>query len=141
MEAAVNKNPQMIFVSLPVTDLARSKAFYESLGFANNPKFTDDTAACMVLSETILVMLLTHAKWATFTTRPITDPRKAAQVLLGISRSSKGAVDSIVETAQKQGGASDPTQPQNLGFMYSRSFEDPDGHIWETTWMNPEAAF
>jgi uncharacterized protein len=136
----MSKNPQMIFVSLPVSDLGRSKAFYESLGFANNPQFSDDTAACMVLSETIMVMLLTHAKWARFTSKTIPDPKKTAQVLLGISRSSKSAVDSIVETAQKQGGALDPTPVQSLGFMYSRSFEDPDGHIWETMWMNPEAA-
>lgn len=132
----MSSNPQMIFVNLPVTDLRRSKAFYEAVGFTNNPQFTDDTAACMVLSETIMVMLLTHEKWARFTTRAIPDPKTTAQVLLCISRASREAVDGIVETAAKQGGTADPNPVQDLGFMYGRSFEDPDGHIWETVWMN-----
>ena len=135
----MNKNPQMIFINLPVTDLDRSKAFYESVGFKNNPQFSDDTGACMVLSETIMVMLLTHAKWARFTTKTIPDAKTAAQVLLCISRDSREAVDAIVGAAAKQGGISDPTPVQDMGFMYGRSFEDPDGHVWETVWMNPAA--
>ena len=136
----MSKNQQMIFVSLPVFDLNRSKAFYEAVGFTNNPQFSDDATACMVLSETIMVMLLTPGKWARFTKKPISDAKTTAQVMLCISRESKSAVDTIVETAVKQGGTSDPTPVQDLGFMYGRSFEDPDGHIWEMVWMNPEAA-
>jgi predicted lactoylglutathione lyase len=90
-----------------------------------------------VLSETIMVMILTHEKRARFTTRAMHDPKTTAQVLLCISRASREAVDTIVETAAKQGGTADPNPVQDLGFMYGRSFEDPDGHIWETVWMNP----
>src|SRR3569833_730683 len=135
----MSKNPQMIFVYLPVTNLDRSKAFYEAVGFRINPQFSDDTAACMVLSESIMVMLLTHAKWARFTSKTIPDARANAQVLLCISRENREAVDAIVETALRQGGTADPTPVQDLGFMYGRSFEDLDGHIWETVWMNPAA--
>lgn len=135
----MNHNSQMIFVNLPVADLGRSKAFYEAAGLSNNPQFSDEAGACMVLSETILVMLLTHAKWARFTSKTIPDSKTTAQVLLCISRDSRGAVDTIVETAVRHGGTADPTPVQDLGFMYGRSFEDPDGHIWETVWMNPVA--
>ena len=131
--------PQMIFVNLPVTDLVRSKSFYEAIGFSNNPRFTDDTAACMVLSDAVYVMLLTHAKWAQFTSRKIPDAHTSAQVLLCISRDSPQAVDAIVEKARKAGGNPDPTPRQDLGFMFGRSFEDPDGHIWETVWMDTAA--
>lgn len=136
----MSKNPQMIFVNLPVADLGRSRAFYEGVGFTNNPQFSDDTSACMVLSETIMVMLLTHAKWAQFTSKTIPDSKTTAQVLLCISRDTREAVNAIVETAAAQGGTADPTPVQDLGFMFGRSFEDPDGHIWETVWMNPSAA-
>ena len=130
----MSKNTQMIFVNLPVVDLERSKAFYEAAGFTNNVQFSDDTTACMVLSEAIMVMLLTPGKWARFMKKPISDAKTTAQVLLCISRESKSAVDTIVETAGKHGGVADPTPIQDLGFMYGRSFEDPDGHIWETVW-------
>ena len=136
----MSKNPQMIFINLPVSDLDRSKTFYESVGFTNNPQFSDDSTACMVLSETIMVMLLTPIKWARFTKKPIADAKATAQVMLCISRESKSAVDTILETVVKQGGTPDPMPVQDLGFMYGRSFEDPDGHIWETVWMSPEAA-
>ena len=132
--------PQMIFINLPVTDLNRSKAFYEAVGFTNNKQFTDDTAACMVLSDTISVMLLTHVKWGRFTKKTIPDAKTTAQVLLCISRVSREAVDDIVKAASKAGGTADPNPTQDLGFMYGRSFEDPDGHIWETIWMNLPAA-
>ena len=134
----MSKNTQMIFVNLPVVDLERSKTFYTAAGFTNNAKFSDDATACMVLSETIMVMLLTPAKWARFMAKPLSDPKTTAQVLLCISRESKSAVDTIVETAMKRGGRADPTPIQDLGFMYGRSFEDPDGHIWEAVWMTPE---
>ncbi|AJA06980.1 glyoxalase/bleomycin resistance protein/dioxygenase [Sphingopyxis fribergensis] len=132
--------PQMIFVNLPVTDLAKSKAFYEAVGAANNPAFTDDTAACMVVEEgSIHVMLLTHEKWATFTSKAIPDAHSAAQVLLCVSADSREAVDEQVDKAVKAGGKADPTPTQDFGFMYGRSFEDPDGHIWEVMWMDPAA--
>lgn len=134
------KEMQMIFVNLPVADLGRSKTFYEAVGFTNNKQFSDDSSACMVLSDVISVMLLTHAKWAKFTKKTIPDARTNAQVLLCISRASREAVDDNVRAASKAGGTADPTPTQDLGFMYGRSFQDPDGHIWETVWMNPAAA-
>ena len=132
--------PQMIFVNLPVTDLARSQAFYEAVGAVNNPAFTDDTAACMVVEEgSIHVMLLTHEKWATFTSKTIPDAHTTAQVLLCVSADSRDEVDGQVDKAVKAGGKADPTPTQDFGFMYGRSFEDPDGHIWEVMWMDPTA--
>ena len=132
--------PQMIFVNLPVTDLEKSKAFYEAVGAANNPAFTDDTAACMVVEEgSIHVMLLTHEKWATFTSKTIPDAHTTAQVLLCVSADSRDEVDGQVDKAVKAGGKADPTPTQDFGFMYGRSFEDPDGHIWEVMWMDPTA--
>ena len=132
--------PQMIFVNLPVTDLEKSKAFYEAVGAVNNPAFTDDTAACMVVTEgSIHVMLLTHEKWATFTSKKIPDAHTTAQVLLCVSADSREDVDGQVDKAVKAGGKADPTPTQDFGFMYGRSFEDPDGHIWEVMWMDPTA--
>lgn len=131
---------KMIFVNLPVADLERSKAFYEAVGFTNNPMFSNEMAACMVWSDTIHVMLLTHDFWKTFTSKTIPDAKTSAQVLLCISRDSKAEVESIVAAASKAGGAPDPTPTQDMGFMYGRSFEDPDGHIWETMWMDTQAA-
>jgi predicted lactoylglutathione lyase len=130
----------MIFVNLPVTDLGKSKAFYEAVGAANNPAFTDDTAACMVVEEgSIHVMLLTHEKWATFTSKAIPDAHTTALVLICVSADSRDAVDGQVDKAVKAGGKADPTPTQDYGFMYGRSFEDPDGHIWEVMWMDPAA--
>lgn len=131
--------PQMIFINLPVADLAKSKAFYEAVGATNNPAFTDDTAACMVFSDVIHTMLLTHEKWATFTSKSIPDARTHAQVLLCVSADSREAVDGQVGKAVAAGGKADPTPTQDYGFMYGRSFEDPNGHIWEVMWMDPAA--
>ena len=132
--------PQMIFVNLPVSDLDKSKAFYEAVGAANNPAFTDETAACMVVAEgSIHVMLLTHEKWATFTSKTIPDAHTTAQVLLCVSADIREAVDGQVDKAVKAGGKADPTPTQDFGFMYGRSYEDPDGHIWEVMWMDPTA--
>lgn len=130
---------QMIFVNLPVTDLKASMAFYEAIGAANEPKFTDDTAAMMRFSETIAVMLLTHDKWRQFTSKTIPDAKSSAQVLLALSRGSREAVDAITEAAGKAGGAIDPTPKQDFDIMYGRSFEDRDGHIWEVMWMDEAA--
>jgi predicted lactoylglutathione lyase len=132
---------KMIFVNLPVTDLDKSKAFYEAIGAVNNPAFTDETAACMVIAEgSIHVMLLTHGKWADFTTKTIPDAHKTAQVLICVSADSRDEVDAQVAKATAAGGKADPTPTQDFGVMYGRSFEDPDGHIWEVMWMDPAAA-
>ena len=130
---------KMIFVNLPVADLAAAKAFYEAIGATNNPQFTDDTAACMVFSDTIHVMLLKHEKFAQFTPKPIADAHRTSEVLICISADSRSDVDSITEAALAAGGR-EPRDKQDYGFMYSRSFEDPDGHIWEPMWMDLEAA-
>ena len=131
---------KMIFVNLPVADLARSKAFYEAIGFVNEPRFTDDTAAAMQWSDTIVVMILTHAKWKSFTSKEIPDAKKSAQVALCVSIDSRDEVDAITEAAAAAGGVADPNPPQDYGFMYGRSFEDPDGHVWEPMWMDPKMA-
>ena len=131
--------PQMIFVNLPVTNLARSKAFYEAIGATNNPQFTDETAAMMSFSEAVNVMLLTHDKWRQFTSKTIPDARTHAQLMLALSRDSREAVDAITADAERQGVVIDPTPKQEYGWMYGRSFEDPDGHIWEVMWMDVAA--
>ncbi len=130
---------QSIFVNLPVSDLARSKAFYEAIGFTNEPKFSNEVAACMVLSDAIYVMLLTHDLWKTFTSKGIPDAKRSAQLMLAISRNSREEVDAIVDAAARAGGTPDCNPKQDHGFMYGRSFEDPDGHIWEPNWMDPAA--
>lgn len=127
---------KLIFVNLPVTDLQRSRAFYAAIGAVNNPAFTDDTAACMVFSETIHAMLLTHDKWRQFTSKPIVDAHRDAQVMLCLSAADRDEVASLVDRAIAAGGKADPTPVQDHGFMYGRSFEDPDGHIWEVMWMD-----
>ena len=131
---------QMIFVNLPVTNLARSISFYEAIGATNNPQFTDDNAAMMSFSSEVNVMLLTHARWADFTTKAIPDARTNAQVLLALSRDSRAAVDAITARAEAQDTVIDPTPVQDFDWMYGRSFEDPDGHIWEVMWMDVAAA-
>jgi predicted lactoylglutathione lyase len=131
--------PKMIFINLPVTELDRSIAFYEAVGATKNPMFSDDTAACMVLSDTIHVMLLTHEKWKGFTDRAIPDAHVSAQVMLCLSQDSRDAVDAVVDQAAQAGGQADPNGTQDYGFMYGRSYADPDGHIWETMWMDPAA--
>lgn len=129
---------RMIFVNLPVADLDASLSFYQALGFENNPQFTDDTAACMVWSEAINVMLLTHAKWRTFTDRPI-PPVTSSEVMLALSCDSREAVDGMNEAAAANGGTADINPVQDLGFMYNRNLADPDGHVWEAMWMDMAA--
>ena len=130
---------KMIFVNLPVTDLPVSMRFYEAVGFTNNPQFTNDQAAAMMWSDEIVVMLLTHDFWKTFTHKTIPNAHDAAQVLLCLGHDSRGAVDTIVGKAVAAGGKAAPTPTQDLGFMYGRSFEDPDGHIWENVYMDMAA--
>jgi predicted lactoylglutathione lyase len=132
--------PKMIFVNLPVTDLPASRRFLEALGAVNEPKFTDDTAACMTLSDSIHVMLLTRDKFAGFTPLPIADAKAGTQVLLCLSSDSRESVDTTVERAVAAGGTADPAPKQDYGVMYGRSVSDPDGHIWEIMWMDAAAA-
>ena len=127
---------KMIFVNLPVSDLARSTAFYQAIGGEKNPQFSDDTASCMVFSESIYVMLLTHDKYRQFTSKKIADAKATSQVLICLSADSRDAVDDMVAKAQGAGGGADPGPKQDHGFMYGRSFEDPDGHHWEVMWMD-----
>jgi uncharacterized protein len=130
--------PKMIFVNLPVTNLPASIAFYKALGFDQNLHFSDDTAACMVWSEAIHVMLLTHAKWRTFTQRPI-PPGTASEVMLALALDSRAAVDVMNQAAAAHGGQADINPVQDLGFMFNRNLADPDGHVWEAFWMDPAA--
>lgn len=131
--------PQMIFVNLPVKDLAKSMAFFEALGFSFNPQFSDETGACMVISDTIFAMLLSHEKFAGFSPKPIADTDKTTEVLIALSRDNREAVDAIVEAALAAGGSTF-SEPQDHGFMYGRAFRDLDGHVWEAFWMDPAAA-
>jgi len=131
---------QIIFVNLPVSDLQQSRAFLEALGAINEPRFTDETAACMTISESIHVMLLTHAKFSQFTPRPIADAKAGSEVLLCLSSDSRESVDSTLERAVAAGGSADPSPKQDYGVMYGRSVADPDGHIWEIMWMDATAA-
>lgn len=129
---------KMIFVSLPVTDLDASIGFYKALGFERNPQFSDDTAACMVWSEAIYAMLLTHAKWRTFTDRPL-PAAGSAGMMLSLSMDSRDAVDAMNRAAAAHGGQADANPAQDLGFMYTRDIADPDGHLWAAFWMDPAA--
>src|SRR5690348_13724193 len=131
---------RMIFVNLPVSNLQRSRAFVEALGAVNEPKFTDDTAACMKLSDSIFVMILTHDKFRQFTPRPIADAKAGSEVLLCLSAEDRESVDATVERAVTAGGTADPSPKQDYGVMYGRSVADPDGHIWEIMWMDAAAA-
>ena len=129
---------KMIFVSLPVTDLKGSIAFYRAVGFEQNPQFSDDTAACMVWSEAIHVMLLTHAKWRTFTDRPL-PPAGSAGLMLSLTMDSRDAVDAMSRAAATHGGQADVNPVEDLGFMYTRDIADPDGNMWAAFWMDPAA--
>lgn len=129
---------QMIFVNLPVNDLGASKKFFTELGYTINPQFSDDNAASIVISDTIVAMLLTKAFYATFTQKEIADATKTSEVLVALSSESREKVDELVDKALAAGG-SPAGQTQDLGFMYGRSFDDLDGHTWEVVWMDPAA--
>ena len=130
----------MIFVNLPVTDLAASTRFYEAIGCRKNTQFSDHKASSMVWSDTITIQLLTREYFASFTTKPVADAHATCQVMLCLSRDSRNEVDSLVEAAAKAGGKADARVPIDMGFMYNREFEDPDGHVFELVWLNPQAA-
>jgi predicted lactoylglutathione lyase len=131
-------NARLIFPNLAVADLPASKRFFAALGFEFNPVFTTDETACMEISEQAYVMLHTHASFERFATKPIADPAQATEVMLAVSAASREEVDTLADTALASGGsAAGPTQDH--GFMYGRSFHDPDGHVWEVVWMDPAA--
>lgn len=132
--------PKMVFINLPVADLARSTAFYQAIGAVKNEQFSDETASGMVFSDTIHVMLLTHEKFRQFTPKAIADARTTSEVLICLSAESAAEVDDMVARSVAAGGRADPGPKQDYGFMYGRSFEDPDGHIWEVMWMDVAAA-
>lgn len=132
---------RMIFVNLPVTDLQKSIAFYEAIGARKEPKFSNEAAAMMVLSDTISIMLLTHDFYRGFTSKKIADAHQTSEMLLCISCDSPAEVDQLTEAAVAAGGRADVGPKQDAGgLMYGRSFEDPDGHIWEPVWMDASAA-
>jgi len=132
---------RMIFVNLPVKDLEQSIRFYEAIGGRKEPKFSNEAAAMMVLSDTISVMLLTHDFYRGFTGKPIADAHASSQVILALSADSPADVDRMVDAAAGAGGKADPGPKQDMGgMMYGRSFEDPDGHHWEPMWMDSAAA-
>jgi predicted lactoylglutathione lyase len=129
-----------IFVNLPVTDLDRAKAFYEAIGYHVNPMFTDHNAACVVVEdEHSYFMLLTREYFSTFTKKPIADPTVTAQTSIAIALDTREAVDAMLATGLAAGGA-EPNDPQDLGFMYSRDLDDPDGNALSFLWMDPTAA-
>jgi predicted lactoylglutathione lyase len=127
-----------IFVNLPVKNLDRSVEFFTKLGFSFNAQFTDETATCMVVSEDIFVMLLTEAKFKEFTPNAICDATKSTEVLVCLSSESREEVDNMIRNAVAAGGTI-YNEPQDYGFMYSHGFQDLDGHIWETMFMEPSA--
>lgn len=131
---------KMIFVNLPVSDLAASTRFYEAIGCKKNPEFSDQNSSSMVWSEAITFQLLTREYFSTFTPKQIPDAHRTSQVLLALSRESRDDVDAAAEAAAAAGGRADIREKQDMGFMYNRAIEDPDGHILELIWMNMAAA-
>lgn len=132
--------PQMMFLNLPITDVTKSRAFYGALGFGFDDRFCDDTSCCVVISDTIFLMLLEHEKFSGFSPRPLSDPAESVQHLISISRDSRAAVDAILDAAVSAGGTDNDKTMEMGDFMYGRSFSDPDGHVFEPMWMDVEAA-
>ena len=129
---------KMIFVNLPVRDLPASTAFYLALGGTLNPQFSGEQSSSIMFSDAIGVMLLTYEHYRQFTQRPIGDARRESQALLAISADNRDAVDATLQRAEAAGGRADPNPPQDHGFMYGRSVEDPEGYVWEIMWMDPK---
>lgn len=131
--------PKMIFVNLPVRDLAAATAFYEAIGCVKNPAFSNENASSMAWSETIFFMLLTHGFYGTFISQPVSDAHKTSAAIFCLSQGSRAEVDAIVEAATRAGGQGDIREPQDLPFMYGRTFVDPDGNVFEPMWMDASA--
>jgi predicted lactoylglutathione lyase len=129
---------RQLFVNLAVDDLDRSIAFFTALGFSFEPRFSDETGTCMIVGEDAYVMLLTKAKFEEFSKKPVVDASSQTEVLLAISAGSREGVDELADAALASGG-SDANDPLDYTFMYSRSFQDPDGHVWEVVWMDEAA--
>ncbi|MDX2918937.1 MULTISPECIES: VOC family protein [Streptomyces] len=130
---------QMIFVNLPVKNLETTVGFFGKLGFTTNPAFSDDRTACLVISDTIFAMLMTEERFKEFTKKDVADASTATEVILALSADSREKVDEIADAALASGGFP-AGETQDLGFMYGRSFQDPDHHIWEVMWMDEAAA-
>ena len=130
--------PRLIFVNLPVKDVSATMAFFGKLGFEFNEKFTDESCACMVVSDQAYVMQIQAARFKDFTTKEIADATRSTEAILCVSADSREAVDAFADTALDAGG-SPANEPMDHGFMYGRSFHDLDGHLWEVMWMSPEA--
>ncbi|WP_435239656.1 VOC family protein [Streptomyces sp. YPW6] len=130
---------QMIFVNLPVKNLETTVGFFGKLGYTTNPAFSDDKTACLVISDTIFAMLMTKERFKEFTKKDVVDASTATEVILALSADSREKVDELADAALASGG-SPAGETQDLGFMYGRSFQDPDHHIWEVVWMDPAAA-
>lgn len=131
--------PKMIFVNLPVKDIVASTRFYEAIGCVKNEQFSDEKASSMVWSDTITFQLLAESYFATFISRPIAKAQETCQVLLAISMDSRAEVDAIAEAAAQNGGRNDIRDTMDLGFMYNRAFQDPNGHIFEAAYMDMSA--
>ena len=131
--------PQMIFVNIPVTDVAASRKFFQSLGYTINEQFSDPTAACVIVSDTIYFMILNHERFQGFATKPLANPAASTAVMIALSQDSRAAVDAITDAALKSGGF-EPKPAQDMGFMYSRTFHDPDGNVFEPFWMDAAPA-
>lgn len=133
--------PKMIFVNLPVADVERSAAFYQAIGATKDERFCqENTTALLMFSDTISLMVLSHARFADFTSKTIADARTTCEVLICLTEDSRNDVDATLARAVAAGARPDPVPAQDHGFMYGRSFEDPDGHIIELTWMDVDAA-
>ncbi|MGV2907526.1 VOC family protein [Achromobacter sp. AGC25] len=130
---------KQIYINLAIDDMQKSQAFFKSLGFTFNPKFTNDQGACMVIGDNIYAMLLTKDFFQGFTDKPLVDAAQANEVLIALSCESRAEVDGLIARALAA-GATTPRPPQDHGFMYAHAFEDLDGHIWELVYMEPEEA-
>ncbi|WP_353173856.1 VOC family protein [Paracandidimonas soli] len=131
--------PRMIYVNLPAADIAVSTRFYEAIGCRKNEQFSDNQASSMVWSDTITFQLLSNDYFSTFTPKAVADARAVTEVLLALPLDSREEVDDIVETAVAAGGKADIRESMDMGWMYNRTFEDPDGHVFEVLWMDMEA--
>jgi predicted lactoylglutathione lyase len=128
-----------IFVNLPASDIVAATRFYEAIGCEKNPQFSDAQASNMVWSDAIVIHLLSHEYFAGFTPKPIADAHATSEVLLALTRESRAEVDAMVEAAAAAGGKADPRPPNDMGWLYTRAFEDPDGHIFEAVWADMAA--
>ncbi len=132
--------PKTIYVNLPVKDVAAATRFYAAIGCVRNPQFSDETSSSMVWSDTITFQLLATDYFATFTPKEVADAQRTSEVLLALTRDSRAEVDAIVDAAAAAGGRADIRPPSDLGWLYNRAFEDPDGHVFEAIWADMAAA-